>query len=171
MRRFHQFQYKAGAWSRSHKVIARVEATALGTDARFVITNLSGRAKHLYDKVYCQRGCMENLIKDMKALHACRVEDARFQHDQDRLLALAGQSVPPVPAHGRLLAAAHIAPHRARRSVLRGATFETIRAKFVKIAGIRIEELKTRIRLSFPTSCPNADMLATICNRITVRSP
>ena len=57
-----------------------------------------------------------------------------------------------------------------RRSVWRGATFETIRRTFVKIA-VRVEELKTRIRLSLPTSCPNADMLAAICNRITVRSP
>ena len=86
VRRFHQFQYKAGAWSRSHKVIARVEATALGTDARFIITNLSGRAKHLYDKVYCQRGCMENLIKDMKLYtRSDKTAGSRWQANQFRL--------------------------------------------------------------------------------------
>jgi hypothetical protein len=33
VRRFHQLDYAAGSWSRHEKVIARVEATALGTDA------------------------------------------------------------------------------------------------------------------------------------------
>ena len=66
VRRFHQFQYAAGSWAVEEKVIARIEATALGSDARFVVTNLPGRAKHLYERVYCARGRMENLIKDMK---------------------------------------------------------------------------------------------------------
>jgi hypothetical protein len=42
MRRFHQFQYAAESWSREEKVIARVEATELGTDARFIVTSLTG---------------------------------------------------------------------------------------------------------------------------------
>ena len=37
VRRFHQFLYGAGSWSHNEKVIARVEATALGTDVRFVM--------------------------------------------------------------------------------------------------------------------------------------
>ncbi len=44
----------------------RVAATALGSDARFVVTSLNGRGTTLYDKVYCARGRMENLIKDLK---------------------------------------------------------------------------------------------------------
>ena len=58
VRRFHQFPYQAGSWAQQEKVIARVEATALGSDARFVVTNLPGRAKVLYEKVYCARGRM-----------------------------------------------------------------------------------------------------------------
>ena len=159
VRRFHQFQYKAGAWSRSHKIIARVEATALGTDARFVITNLPGRAKHLYDKVYCQRGCMENLIKDMKLYtRSDKTACSRWEANQFRLFLHMG-------AYWLLHTLRRAAP---RRSVWRGATFDTIRRTFVKIA-VRVEELKTRIKLSFPTSCPHADILATICDRITAR--
>ena len=113
MRRFHQFQYKAGAWSRPHKVIARVEATALGTDARFVITNLSGRAKHLYDKVYCQRGCMENLIKDMKLYtRSDTTACSRWQANQFRLFLHMG-------AYWLLHTLRRTAP---RRSVWRGGS-------------------------------------------------
>ena len=61
MRRFHQFQYAAESWAREEKVIARVEATELGTDARFIVTNLAGRGKHLYQQVYCARGAAEKI--------------------------------------------------------------------------------------------------------------
>ena len=36
-------------------------------DIRYVVTSLKGSAQHLYEKVYCQRGQMENLIKLHKA--------------------------------------------------------------------------------------------------------
>jgi len=45
VRRFHQLAYRARGWSRSRKVIARVEATDMGTDARFIVTNLEGEAR------------------------------------------------------------------------------------------------------------------------------
>jgi len=40
VRRFHQLSYRGREWSRERKLIARIEATDLGTDARFVVTNL-----------------------------------------------------------------------------------------------------------------------------------
>ena len=40
VRRFFQTGYQAKSWSRERKVVARVEATARGTDVRFVVTNL-----------------------------------------------------------------------------------------------------------------------------------
>jgi hypothetical protein len=57
-----------------------------------------------------------------------------------------------------------------KRSRWRGATFATIRSTFVKIA-CRIEELKTRIRLSFPAHLPHADALATITARLCAQWP
>ena len=53
VRRFHQLPYRAREWSRSRKLVARVEATALGTDVRFIVTSLEGRGKTLYEKVFC----------------------------------------------------------------------------------------------------------------------
>jgi hypothetical protein len=97
VRRMHQLTYQAGSWSRAEKVIARVEATEMGSDARFVVTNLTGRAKVLYEKVYCARGRMENMIKDLKLY---------TRSDKTACSRWAGQPVPPVPAHGRLLVAA-----------------------------------------------------------------
>ena len=44
--------------------MARIEATTLGLDRRYVVTNIkSGRAEWLYDSLYCARGQAENPIK------------------------------------------------------------------------------------------------------------
>jgi hypothetical protein len=56
LRRFFQTGYQAKSWSWQRKVIARVEATSKGADVRFVVTNLPGRAKVLYERGCCARG-------------------------------------------------------------------------------------------------------------------
>src|SRR5258708_1698809 len=64
VRRFAQFHDAAGSWSRVERIIARVEAGADGTDTRFIVTNLEGgRAKPLYERLYCARGQAEKHIK------------------------------------------------------------------------------------------------------------
>jgi hypothetical protein len=161
VRRFFQTSYAAKSWSRERRVIARVEATAMGADVRFVVTNLTGRAKHLYEKVYCARGRMENLIKEHKLYTSSdRTSCHRWEANQFRLM---------------LHTAAYWLLHRLRsaapkRSRWRTVTFETIRRSFLKIA-VRIEQLKTRIRLSLPSACPHAPMIALMLRRIHAQSP
>ncbi|TDX59895.1 DDE family transposase [Methylosinus sp. sav-2] len=54
----------AKSWDRGRCAIARIEATRLGLDIRFVVTNLPyGAPQWLYDSLYCARGQAENLIK------------------------------------------------------------------------------------------------------------
>jgi hypothetical protein len=161
IRRFHQFQHRAGAWSRARGVIARVEATSLGSDARFVATSLKGRGKTLYEKVYCARGRAENLIKDLKLYtRADKTACHRWEANQFRLFLHVG-------AYWLLHALRSAMP---RRSLWRGATFETIRRVFVKIA-VRVEELKSRIRLAFPASYPHARELAELTGRLAASGP
>jgi hypothetical protein len=140
--RFHQLPYRAREWSRSRKLVARVEATPMGTDVRFIVTNLEGRGKTLYEKVFCARGAAENLIKDMKRwTRSDKTACSRWQANQFRLFLHVG-------AYWLLHALRRAAPKRSR---WHGATFETIRRTFVKIA-VRVEELKGRIKLAFPAS-------------------
>ncbi len=50
--------------SRERRAVARIEATTLGLDIRFVVTNLEhGSPEWIYDSLYCARGQAENLIK------------------------------------------------------------------------------------------------------------
>ena len=39
-RRFHSFTYGAESWSRKRRIVARVEASSMGVDARFIVTNI-----------------------------------------------------------------------------------------------------------------------------------
>ena len=159
VRRFHQFPYKARSWAVPENVIARVEATSLGRDARFIVTNLTGRAKHLYERVYCARGRMENLIKDMKLYtRSDKTACHRWQANQFRLFLHMG-------AYWLLHSLRAAAPKRSR---WRGATFETLRTTFVKIA-CRVEELKRSIKLSFASALPQADALSLITALLTAR--
>jgi hypothetical protein len=161
VRRFHQFRYAADSWSEERKVIARVEATDMGQDVRFIVTNLEGRGKVLYEKVYCARGSMENLIKDMKLYtRSDKTACSRWQANQFRLFLHMG-------AYWLLHSLRRAAP---KRSIWRGATFDTVRRALVKVA-VRIEEMKSRVKLAFPASYPHAAMLIALTGSITTQGP
>ena len=50
------------------RVVARIEVTRKGADIRYIVTNIrGGKARQLYEKVYCARGQAENLIKRHKS--------------------------------------------------------------------------------------------------------
>ena len=161
LRRFFQVSYRAKSWSRERKVVARVEATSKGCDIRFVVTNLPGRAKVLYEKVYCARGRMENMIKDHKLYtKSDRTSCHRWEANQFRLFLHTG-------AYWLLHQLRQAAP---RRSLWRKATFETIRRAFLKIA-VRIEELKSRIRIALPSAYPYRPALLSMAGRIKAQGP
>jgi hypothetical protein len=57
-----------------------------------------------------------------------------------------------------------------KRSIWRTATFETIRCAFLKIA-VRIEELKTRIKMALPSAYPHVQALTALATSIAARAP
>jgi hypothetical protein len=161
LRRFFQTGYKAKSWSRMRKVVARVEATEKGTDVRFVVTNLGGKAKALYEKLYCARGRMENMIKDHKLYtRSDRTSCHRWQANQFRLFLHTG-------AYWLLHQLRQAAP---RKTLWRKATFETLRRTFLKIA-VRIEELNSRIKIALPSAYPYQKTLAAMTGRIAAQGP
>ena len=161
VRRFFRTGYRAGSWSRMRTVIARVEATAKGSDIRFIVTNLSGRSKLLYEKVYCARGRMENMIKEMKLYtKSDRTSCHRWEANQFRLFRHSG-------AYWLLHRLRQAAP---RKSLWRKATFETIRRAFLKIA-VRIEELGSRIKIALPSAYPYRPTLTSMAGCIAAQGP
>src|SRR4051794_22104719 len=71
VRRFKEFHDGAASWSRTERIIARVEVGPQGPDTRFIVTSLRhGRGRWLYEELYSARGQAENHIKSWKA-HLC----------------------------------------------------------------------------------------------------
>ena len=111
--------------------------------------------------MFCARRASQNLIKDVKRwTRSDKTACSRWQANQFRLFLHMG-------AYWLLHSLRRAAPKRSR---WRGATFETIRRTFVKIA-VRVEELKGKIKLAFPASYPQAAMLAAMTGAITTRGP
>ena len=63
---FADLSYGARSWNKERRVIARLEHGPKGANPRYVITNLEGEAKALYERLYCARGEMENRIKEQQ---------------------------------------------------------------------------------------------------------
>jgi hypothetical protein len=64
LRGYTETSHQAKSWDRERRAVARIEATTLGLDIRFVVTSLDvGSAEWIYDSLYCARGQAENLIK------------------------------------------------------------------------------------------------------------
>jgi hypothetical protein len=73
-RGYAETRQRAGYWNKEGCAVARVEASRLGLDIRFVVTNIDyGSAECLYDSLYCTRGQADNLIK----LHRGAIPKAR----------------------------------------------------------------------------------------------
>ncbi len=89
-RRFKDFMWTTlDSWSRRRRVVGKAEHTRGETNPRFVVTSLKhaeAGARHLYEKIYCARGEMENRIKECQGdLFADRTSSGTMRANQLRL--------------------------------------------------------------------------------------
>ena len=151
-RRFKSFMWRTlTSWSRRRRVIARVEWTKGEGNPRFIVTSLrrrQGKAKYLYEKVYCARGNMENRIKECQLdLYADRTSTATMRANQLRLWFAS-------MAYVLLCALRRIGLHGTK---LANATCGTIRLKLLKI-GALVRISVRRIRIAMTSACPAAQI-------------
>ncbi len=90
--------YAAGSWPRQRRVIIKAEVVcAVGKEPkdnpRFVITNMKQNPQWLYEQVYCQRGEIENRIKELHDLQIDRTSCSDFWANQLRVLLTAAAYV------------------------------------------------------------------------------
>jgi hypothetical protein len=161
VRRYGDFRYAAKSWTVERRVIARVEVGRQGADSRFIVTNLRGLPKALYEKVYCARGQAENLIKAHKLhLASDRTSCSKATANQFRLLI-------HTAAYWLMLSLRGLAP---RTSFWRDAQFDTIRLCLIKLAG-RVTEMVTRIKIALPSAYPYQLGFAMLAGRIAMMPP
>lgn len=149
VKRYHSFMYKAGSWETPQKVIVKVEVTHMGTNVRYIVTNLVDfKARDLYEKGYCARCAMELRIKEHKLyLRSDKSSCKSFWANQFRLY---------------LHSVAYVLLHTMQKELFKGsdfanATFKTIQNKIIKTAAW-VKEMKTKIKIEFPRFCPNRNL-------------
>jgi len=143
-----QTRYAARRWKVKRRVIIKAEVVRLEgrepkMNPRFVVTNLKGSPRRLYEKVYCARGDIENRIKELHhGLEIDRTSCSRFLANQFRVL---------------LTAAAYVLMQelrrRARGTSLARAQVWTLRERLLKL-GARIERSVRRLVVHLPRSAP-----------------
>ena len=161
MRTLTEVSYAAKSWRQERRVVARIEATTKGLDIRYIVTTRAGSPKHLYERLYCERGNAENFIKLHKSQLASDRTSCRSPlANQFRLILHTG-------AYWLLYTLRAAAP---KRSQLARAEFNTLRLRLIKIAA-RVVEGAARIRVWLPTACPDGAMFRKLAGRFAVAEP
>lgn len=147
-RRFKDFRWRTlDSWNCERRVVAKTEWTQGEANPRFVVTSLTReehKARHLYEKVYCARGEMENRIKECQLdLFADRTSTHTMRANQLRLW-FASMSYVLLCALRRI-GLAHTQFAR--------ASCGTIRLKLLKI-GALVRTSVRRIKLAMPSAFP-----------------
>jgi hypothetical protein len=157
-RLYGELAYAAKSWSRERRVIHKAEHNALGENNRYVVTNLKGGAKRLYEDVYCARGDMENRIKEQQLyLFADRTSSPSFATNQLRLL---------------LSAFAYVLMERLRSLALRGTEFASAQCHTIRLGLLRVAAVVRRntrsLHVSLSSSYPHAEAFSLIARRIAM---
>jgi hypothetical protein len=135
-------------WGKERRVIARVEHSRRGPNPRFIVTSLSEEARSLYEKVYCQRGNMENRIKEQFEMFSDRTSSETMRANQLRLW---------------FSTIAYTFMHLLRRVGLTDSNFnkaqcQTLRLKLLKI-GAQVKVSVRRVHIAFSEAFPLKEIL------------
>ena len=159
-REFADFEYRTRkSWSCTRRVVGKAEWTKGEANPRFIVTNVHpafGAARFLYETVYCQRGEMENRLKECQGeLFADRTPAPTMRANQLRLW---------------LSSFAYILMCAVRRIGLPGtkmerATCGTIRLQLLKIGALVTISVR-RVKLAFASACPAREVFTMAQRRL-----
>ena len=162
---FGELSYAAKSWDRPRRVIAKAEYLRGGDDAsakanpRYVVTNLAGDARELYEDIYCQRGESENRIKEQQlGLFADRTSCHAFVANQFRVL---------------MAACAYALVEHIRRTALVGTELEkaevgTIRLRLFRVAALVVKSVR-RLVVRLSRSYVWQELFARVAERLRSR--
>jgi hypothetical protein len=157
LRHYAETRYAAKSWKHQRRVVARIEASTLGMDIRYVVTSLTAPGpEDMYEVKYCVRGNAENLIKLHKSqLSSDRTSCRSANANQMRLIL-------HTAAFWLMWRVQQAIPKTAGLAV---AEFATLRLRLLKVAA-RVIETASRIRVAFASACPDADLFRTIATAL-----
>jgi len=140
--------YRAGSWSAERRVIFKAEVVwqenkPSKDNPRFVITNLKQSPQGIYERVYCERGEIENRIKELHyGLEIDRTSCTSFLANQFRVMMTAAAYV--------LLQEIRL---RAARTACARAQVWTLRERLLKLGASVVVSVR-RVMIHLPVSFP-----------------
>ena len=153
VRLFRELRYQTReTWTRERRVVGKAEHLSQGANPRFVVTSLTSEAWEagpLYEELYCQRGEMENRVKEQFQLFSNRLSTHWLWSNQVRL---------------SLSAFAYVLLDTLRRIGLPGtemaqAEVQTIRLRLLKI-GALVRVSVRKVWVSLASAHPAAPLFA-----------
>jgi hypothetical protein len=153
---FKDFRYETReSWSQERRVVGKAEYLDKGANPRFIVTTIDMQqmdARFLYECMYCERGDMENRIKEQQLyLFADRTSAGKMRANQLRLY---------------FSSVAYMLMQALRRLGLKGtqmatAQCNTIRLKLLKI-GAQVKVTVRKVWISLAGGYPYAELFAQI---------
>ena len=157
---FKDFRYQTReSWARERRVVAKAEHLDKGSNPRFIVTSIAMEkidAQTLYERLYCERGDMENRIKEQQLyLFADRTSAGKMRANQLRLY---------------FSSVAYMLMQALRRLGLKGtqmatAQCNTIRLKLLKV-GAQVKITVRKIWVSLAGGYPYADLFYQVFRNI-----
>jgi hypothetical protein len=144
---YSEARYAAQSWSAQRRVILKAEwvyspGKEPKENPRFVVTNMQQSPQWIYEEVYCQRGDIENRIKELHELEIDRTSCSSFWANQFRVL---------------LTAAAYILMQELRLNAAHTdcarAQVGTLRLRLLKL-GARVVASVRRVVVHLPAAFP-----------------
>jgi hypothetical protein len=142
-----EVEYAARKWPHPRRVVIKAEVVRAPEkdpkdNPRFVITNMKQSPQWIYERVYCQRGDIENRIKELHDLEIDRTSCTSFWANQFRVLLTAAAYV--LMQEVRL---------RAAGTTCARAQVQTLRERLLKL-GARVMVSVRRLVIHLPASFP-----------------
>jgi hypothetical protein len=157
---FKDFRYETReSWTRERRVVAKAEHLEKGANPRFVVTSIDTDhmdARTLYERLYCERGEMENRIKEQQLwLFADRTSTGKMRANQLRLY---------------FSSVAYMLMQALRRLGLWGtqmatAQCNTIRLKLLKV-GAQVKVTVRKVWVSLAGGYPYIDLFHQVCRNL-----
>jgi hypothetical protein len=152
-----EFNYQAGSWDKSRRVIVKIEKPAgqLVYNHTFIVTDIKDRTPEEIVKFYCQRGTMENFIKEGKRGFAFgKMSSSEYLANANKL-----QQMMLAYNLNNWLRRLCFPEHN------RSDRIETIRTKLIKIAA-RIVKTGRYIYYKLAEGCPNKELFFKVLDNI-----
>ncbi|MFC1497104.1 IS1380 family transposase [Verrucomicrobiota bacterium] len=157
-RLFTSVQYAAMPWDKERRIIVKAEHSSMGSNPRYVATNLPGDPQKLYDRDYVMRGDMENRIKEQQLdMFSDRTSCHNWWPNQLRMM---------------LSGLAYVLVETIRRTALKGTAMAnaqcgTIRLKLLKIGCVIIRNTR-RIRFHASSAYPYQTLFLDVARRLAI---